>query len=184
MPDPVRDRLRELRRWLARQPRAAVAGGAVALLAAAWFLYVPPWWSAQKARAECLRLQAELADCYRTIQPARSGEMPVLPGADSFQQVLEQLNAIARSHQVQLVELSPGTARPGGPGEPAVAPVELQVEGGYRALGEFLGALAQEPALGVASVRQLSVDRQEQILPRLKARVSVEILMSEASRGA
>lgn len=183
MPDPVKDWKREIRAWLARQPRAAVAGGAVALLLGGWFLYAPTCRSAQKARAQRLRLQAELADAYRTIQPARSGETPDLPSADAFHQVLEQLNGAARAHGVRLIEISPGTARTGGPTEPASVPVELQVEGEYRALGEFLGGLAQEPALGVVSVRQMSVERQEQILPRLKARVSLEILCSEVSHA-
>lgn len=181
MRDAIENWKRQIRGWLTRQPRTALAGGAVFLLAAAWFLYVPPCGAAQKARAECLRLQADLSDCYRTIQPARSGETPLLPEAGSFHQVLEQLNSMARSHQVQLAEVSPGTARPGSSAGLTVIPVDLRVEGEYRALGEFLGGLTQGPSLGVVSVRQLSLDRQEQILPRLRGRVSLEILLREVS---
>lgn len=178
------ERLRILKESLAKQPRLFLAGGAAALLVAGWLLYVPPLGAIRKASREYLSLKAEVEEARRVIAPLREGGLFILPTNDEIPSLLEDLNDVARSRQIQLLEVSPQPARPGGGEGFVLLPVELRLEGGYRLIGEFLGALRATASLGVVGIQRLSIDREERILPRLRARVSLEFLLSGAVDGS
>ena len=184
MPDPVvqgpTQALRQVWSRLSRQPRILLTGGVVIGFVFLWFLYAPPLAAIRRSGRELHQVKMELADVRRIVEPLRKGQVPPLPGTDTLPTALEQLNALARSHEVQVLQCTPGDLRFGDPAQPAVLPVELLVEGEYRSLGEFLGSLSQAPSLGWASVRRLSFERDERFLPRLRGQLSVEIFLSEA----
>lgn len=184
MPPQVAESVRHVREMLSRQPRIVVAAGALFLLTAGWLLYAPPLAAIRRERARWLGLKNELGEARRIVDPVRRGEIPLLAGADAIPGVLEELSAAARSKQVQFLQLSPASPRPGSSPGLVVLPVEVTMEGSYRSWGEFLGALPGSPSLGGAVVRQISIEREERLLPRLKGRVSLEIFLRGAEGGS
>ncbi len=114
----------------------------------------------------------------------RSGQLHPLPPTDVVPEVLNQFNRLARSHQILISSVTPGAIQPGNSDGLAVLPIEFQVEGGYRSLGEFLGQLSKTPSLEGARVRRMAIDRDEHLLPRLRAQLSIDIFLSEASNGS
>lgn len=176
--------IRHLKGIISRQPRILLAGGFVTVLILGWIVYAPPLTAIRRSQREWLRLKGELSDIHRTVDPIRRGEVPLLPGADTIATVLEQLNATARSKQVQFLQISPGPPRSGNSPELVILPVELTLKGAYRSWGEFLGALSEAPSLRGAFVRQVAIDREEQLLPRLKGHLSLEIFLSEVDNGS
>jgi len=154
------------------------------VLISGWIVYAPPLTAIRRSQGEWLRLKGELSDIHRAVDPIRRGEVPLLPGADATSTVLEQLSALARSKQINCLQISPGTLRPGNSPRLTILPVELVLEGAYRSWGEFLGALSQSPSLRGTFVRQVAIDREERLLPRLKGRLSLEIFLTEAGNGS
>ena len=183
MPPEMIESINQIRKVLSRQPRILLAGGLVTVLILGWIVYAPPLTAIRQSQREWLQLKGELSDIHRTVDPIRRGEVPLLPGADTTSTLLEQLSALARSKQINCLQVSPGTPRPGNSPGLTILPVELVLEGAYRSWGEFLGALSESPFLRGAFVRQVAIDREERLLPRLKGRLSLEIFLSEAESG-
>ena len=174
----------ELKSWGKRRPRIMRTAAAALALVLAWGVYLSPLASIRKISLECNRLQRELIQGRHWIEPYRRGELPHLPPAGSVSAVMEHLNQLARQHQVQFLEISPGVLRAGDPKELQILPVELYLQGEYKPLGEFIGELDRTPALGGVTVRRFSIDREERLLPRLRARLSIELFLSGITDGS
>lgn len=181
----------EITRWLdraqalaARHPRAAVAGTAAAALVVGWLLYVPPWLAVQRESRQWRQLKAATEEARRPIEQLRRHAVPDVPAMSAAPEALARLQAAARAHHLQVVQVTPGPPRPAETPELAWLPVEIQIVGGYRALGEFLGALRQTPGVGTALVRGLHVDRDERLLPDLRAQVSLELAVRGGAHGS
>jgi len=168
-----------LRSWVNRQPRISLAAGALAVLLLCWALYVPPLLAIRQADAKWNQLRAEVEESRRLMDGVRAGEIRLLPAQQDLPQVLMVLQAQARDCRVNLLEISPGRADFTDPARPAFLPVEMRVEGEYQAIGEFLGKLREDPALGVVTVRSMRMGREERLLPRLRAQLSVEIALRQ-----
>lgn len=183
MPPQMIESMRHVQGVLSRQPRIVLTGGFLAAVILGWVIYAPPITAIRRSHGEWSRLKDELSDIRKTVDPIRQGKIPLLPVADTTPSVLEQLNAAARSKQIQFLQVSPGAPRPGNSPGLVILPVELTLEGAYRSWGEFLGALPQSPSLRGAFVRQIAIDREERLLPRLKGRISLEIFLSGVESG-
>lgn len=164
--------------WIRRQPRAAIGVGLGLFLLLLWVLYVPTWGSIRVIQGEREALQSEMENAWRVLEQMRDSSIPLLPSVSKSSEALTALQDLAESHEVQFLSVSPGNPREGSAGEPVWLPVELQVEGGYRSIGNFLGDLHRGRA-GVARVRQLRIGRDEQLLPRLRATLSLELAFGE-----
>ena len=167
-----------LRGWAARQPKVSLAAGALAALLLGWALYVPPFLAIRQATVRWNGLKAEVEESRRLMDSVRAGEVRLLPAQRDFPQVLQVLQAGARDCHVNLLEISPGKAEFLDPARPALLPVQMQLEGEYRAIAEFLGKLREDPAFGVITVRSMRLGREERLLPRLRAQLSIEIALS------
>ena len=104
-------------------------------------------------------------------------------GGQSMARVLDALNQQAQAHQLQVVAVQPRAA---GTSEGKVSagratlramPLELQVSGRYRQIGEFLGGLAEAPFL--AEVRALRVSSSEHAQV-LDGRIDLVVYLEEA----
>ena len=175
---------RQLRNLLGRQARLIFVGTGVFFLCVAWILYAPLLRDIRRISREWRTLQIEQADARRVVEQLRSGQIHSLPRTDVLPEVLNRLNNLARSHQIQFLAVTPGSLRSGDPPGLAIFPIELQMEGGYQSIGEFLGDLERTASLGGTHVRQLTIERDEHLLPRLRAQLSMEIILSEGSSGS
>ncbi len=119
-------------------------------------------------------LRSEMEEAWRLLEQMRNSPIPLLPSVSKSSEALSALQGLAESHQVQFLSVSPGTPREGSAEEPVWLPVELQLEGGYRSIGSFLGDLHRGSA-GVVRVRQFRIGRDERLLPRLRATLSLEL---------
>ena len=182
MPPQILETIRQSKEAISREPKILVAAAAAGLLCAGWLLYIPPLGAIRRTKEEWRQLKEEVTASRQILAPVRKGEALPPVDLDQLPTVLEELHALARSHQVEFTAVSPGAARPGTPGL-MVIPVELQAEAGYRSLGEFLGELKRTSSLGGAFVRRLTIDREERLLPRLRARISMELVLSHVSDG-
>lgn len=173
----VKEWIPTLKILMARQPRFALIAAAGLLGVAGWVLYMPP-------AADLQRLGRE----WRVLKSAREEErllsdrfyrekVGLIPDRNELSKILEALHEKARQHQVEILSVSPGAIPSPGKWEPAFCPVELQLEGEYRALGKFLGELQDPSHRGWISIRRLQIGREEGILPRLRAQVSMEIAL-------
>lgn len=173
--------------------RAAVIAAAAALVAA---LAYPPLLRGLAHRQQRLaELTASIAEARQAAdqqmdqlrQLERAAHqfallMRRVGGGQSMARVLDALTQQAQTHQLQIVAVQPraaGTAdnrlRLGRTTLRAV-PLELQVSGRYRQIGEFLGGLAEAPFL--AEVRELRVSsaEHEQVLT---GRVDLVVYLAE-----
>ena len=172
-----------LRTWLKQQPKTVLASGAAALLVIGWLLYIPPLLAVRRVSAEQARLHAELERDRGVLDFAWRRKIQPLPGTRTMTRVLEQLHAHARKQGVEVLVLTPGSGSAAGPDAPTLLPVELQVEGEYKALGLFLGSLRQHPELGVVTLRRLRLAREERILPRLRAQMVLEVALGKGKES-
>ncbi len=175
--------IQQVESTLRGQPRLVLIGGIVLLCLVGGLLYVPRVMLLQKTLPEWRHLKAELTDARQLLNQLHDGEIPALPDGDQLSTVLAGLNALARDHQVQFLEVTPAAPASGGPPDLMVVPVELQAEGTYRSLGEFLGALRQTATIGAAFVRRIQMERDERILPRVHARLSIELTLCPSSNN-
>ncbi|MBI1953912.1 MAG: type 4a pilus biogenesis protein PilO [Candidatus Omnitrophica bacterium] len=177
MAGPLLEAVRKKPKWLG--PLAAL--GLIVIL---WSLYAVPLGRIRKLQAGLLPLKEQVARAQEVIQRARQVNLAALPAADALPQVLEELNALARQHEVQLVKTAPQPTRPAESRGLVILPLELQVEAEYRNLGEFLGALRRAPGLGVPLTRRIALGREERLLPRLTATLTIDLILSEAPGGS
>lgn len=171
-----------LRAWLAGKPRTFVAGAAGLALLLGWVLYAPSWISIQRLRRERDALRSELDSSRGLVAQARAGSaQPLLPVGQA-PEVLARLEELAGKHGLKFLEISPGKPRAEEPGQAVYLPVDLQIEGAYRPLGEFLGELRGAQALATpVLVREVHLARDERMLPNLRARVSLELALTEGA---
>ena len=172
-----------LQKWAMRQPRMVLVAGALALLLLIWALYIPPVYAIRRLGQQWDHLKAELEQDRQVLDTAQRRRILPLPSIEALPRVLEQLHAQARKSKVAILSVSPAKASPAGSNEPMILPVELQVEGEYRALGQFLGSLRSQPLLGVVTVRQVGMGREERFLPRLRAQLSIEMALGSGTDG-
>ena len=170
-----------LRGWVGRQPKLSLVAGGVALLLLCWAVYIPPLMGIRRVGTRWSRLKSEMSETRRLTDLVRRGEMRLLPSQNQLPELLKELHVQARECRVNLLEITPGRAEFADPAKPALLPVQLHLEGDYRAIGEFLGKLQEEPSLGVVTVRSLRLSREEQLMPRLRAQLSIEIALKEGS---
>lgn len=164
-------------------PSAVSALGAVGLLLLLWFIYVPALAAIRRSHNEWDELKTEIGRSRRIVDSFRQGSLPSPPPLEMLPAVLENLNALAGSNQIRFLQVIPGNARAGESAEVTILPIELYLEGNYRSIGEFLGSLGQTPSVGGALVRRMSIEREERLLPRLRARLSIELILSGVSDG-
>lgn len=173
-----------LRAWTTRQPKLSLAAGALALVLLGWALYMPSCMAIRRDSRRCASLKAEMDQTQGLLDLVRRGEIRPLPSQETLPELLKQVHVQAKKFQVGILSISPGRSDAADPSQPILLPVELQVEGEYRAIGQFLGALRGEPSLGMVTVRRFQMDRDEHLLPRLRAQLSIELaLKQEASDG-
>lgn len=164
------------RQLQALKQRPALGGtvGAVTLLVLLWGVYGPPLAAIQRGSQTWQRLRGEIDEARRVGDRIRQETVPPLPALDTLPTVLSALSAVARDHHIQLVTVTPAPARAPDANGMVLVPIELDAVGEYRALGEWLEAVGHTPTLGVAMVRRVAMDRDESLLPRLRAHASID----------
>lgn len=170
-----------LRGWMGRQPKISLVGGGMALLLICWGVYAPQWMAIRRMGTRWSQLKSEMIETRRLMDRVRRGEMRLLQSQQQLPELLKQLHVQARECQVKLLEITPGRVEFPDPSKPALLPVQLRLEGGFRSIAEFLGRLRKEPSLGVITVRTLRLNREEQMMPRLRAQLSIEIALGAGS---
>lgn len=180
MSHPVSSPRDSLRAAFLKQPKILLSGALAAGGLVVWLLYVPAYAVVRRADGECRRLKMEVAHARGILDQVGEGKIWPLPSVEAMPMVLSQLSAAARLHEVQILECTPAPVRSASEGF-VIQPVELQVEGEYRSLGEFLGALRGNPSFGAVCIRRIKIAREEQLLPRLKARLSLEAALDQNS---
>lgn len=163
--------------FLARQPRSAWIAAAVVLLTVGWFLYVPPAMDLQRLSRQWDELKLKQGETRRLLDRYYREKIGLIPEEGRLPGLLEILQEKARRHHLEVSAVSPGTIPDHAAGAPAFCPLELQLEGEYRELGGFLGECRDSARLGWISVRRIRIGREEGILPRLRAQVSMEIAL-------
>ena len=163
--------------FLARQPRSVWMAVGGVLLAVVWLLYVPPVMNLQQLGRQWDGLKSKREETRRLLDRYYQEKVGFIPEESRLPDLLEILHEKARRHHVEVLAVSPGTIPDHASGEPAFCPLELQLEGEYQALGEFLGELRDPSRLGWVSVRRIRIGREEGLLPRLRAQISMEIAL-------
>lgn len=175
------------------EPQRAAAIAAGAALAAA-LVYPPLWRSIANSHRRLAELQGHITEAQRftaeepsrvrRLEQAKQQLAPLarrISQGQSMARVLETLNARAQAHQLQVVAVQPrAAAAHTTAGSLALrdVPLELQVSGRYRQIGEFLGALAETPFL--AEVRALTLASPGDA-PALEARIAMVVYVEEPS---
>lgn len=170
-----------MRAWIVRQPKVSMAAGAVAGLLLCWAVYLP---LCLAIRSESLRrngLRTEMVQARDLLDLVRQGKVRSLPAQQSLPDLLAQLHVQAKKFQVNILGISPGKADTGSPDRPILLPIELQLEGEYRSIGQFLGSLRAEPSLGMVTVRHLHIGREDRLLPRLHAQLSIDLALQQGA---
>lgn len=189
-----RRRLNSLAWWqrLGETQRAAAIAAGAALVAV--LVYPPLWRGIANSRQRLTELQRNITEAqgFTAEESARArrlerAKQQLAPWArrvghgQSMARVLETLNARAQAHQLQVVAVQPrAVAAHTAAGRLALreVPLELQVSGQYRQIGEFLGTLADAPFL--ADVRELSLSSPGDA-QALEARIAIVVYMEEQS---
>ncbi len=181
-PLKFREWLSAFRAWAVQQPRAVWVGTAVALLILGWVLYGPAIAQVQRLNKERSALTASLKEAEAVLFLFRRGQARVLAGLKRAPEVFSQMEALARTCEIRFLEISPGQPHSSEAGQPVLLPVEIHLEGGYRELGKFLGSLREfEPT--IVLVRGIHIGREEQMLPQLRTRLSLELAFSQDAHG-
>lgn len=158
-------------------PRSALAGGAVLLFLVGWMVYGPLTSGIQQLNRERDQLISEREEARRLADRFYGEKIPVIPKAARLPEILETLHEHARRCGVEIRAVSPGPLSDSKTGEPVHCSVELQLEGDYRSLGELLTDLRDSSEFGWVSIRHLQIAREEGILPRLRAQLSIEVAL-------
>jgi Tfp pilus assembly protein PilO len=176
-----------------RHVQLTMLGGMVAVVAAA--AVIPPWRFVQgrrqawiEARAQILNAKAlearnPSAEAREALQ-RRYDELAARVGAgQSIARIVELLGDQARAESLEVVvqqaKDQQDEEQPAAwPGALSVAPMPLtlQLTGRYRALGEFVGWLAEAPF--VATVDSIRMDKLDPGSPRLKVELRVVVYPS------
>ena len=174
-----------LRTWMTRQPKLSLAAGAAALALLSWAIYAPSFAAIRRDSRRWSSLKTEMGQIQNLLEMARRGEIRPLPSQEELPELLKQLNVEAKRFRVSILSVSPGRADGAGPGQPILLSVELQLDGEFRGIGQFLGALRNEPSLGMVTVRHFQIVRDERLLPRLRVQLAIELaLKQENADGA
>jgi Tfp pilus assembly protein PilO len=148
-----------------------------------WMLYAPPLAQTRRLVKERAQLRERLKEGAEILSRLQASEAPVGARLTHTPEILSQLQALAWKHKVRFLEIAPGQPVSLGGDQPVLLPVEIQLEGEYRALGEFLGSLRTFPPVAVL-VKRIRLSREEQRLPNLRARVSLELAFLSDAHGS
>jgi Tfp pilus assembly protein PilO len=174
-----------------------VATACLLLIVLFRFVYRPMVGKMDEQRAMLQNLQVKIADAKglaerlpiqeAALQQARERYHTLKSRFDNGQSVahiLETLKLQAQNHELTLVAVQPRadetehrlfTLEPGT--TLREMPLTLQLTGGYRQLGEFLGELLNPPLM--AFVRNLTVTKPEAESPPLRADLVLAVYLAE-----
>ena len=173
------------------------AAGGLGLVLLIRFVDVPLIAGIRERRATLKALQVKSADAQALVVELPTQEQALertreqfdvlerrVKTEESMARVLETLSQQAKDHRLELVAVQ-GRAQEGEQRVVSLspeltlheAPLTIQLTGRYRALGEFLAALAQMPFL--ASVQTLKVTRLEATGVQLHAEVVLAVYLGE-----
>lgn len=163
--------------WTAarRQPRLPLLSGAVALCLAVWFLYVPPLVEIQRLNRRWGQIQQTREELRPLLDQYYQSGAGSLPESKQLPHLLEQLHELARQRGVEILSMEPGEIKGSGKEGLALCSVELQLQGEFRALGEFLGSLNNWEHLGAVSLQRVQVSREEGLKPRLRVSAAIDV---------
>lgn len=157
------------------RPRLPLIIGAVAVGLAAWFLYVPGLGEMHRLSRRWGQIRQDRQELRQLLDRYYQSGAGSLPDPEDLSHLLERLHELARNRQVEILTMTQGGIRKEGSGGPASCEVELQLQGEFRALGIFFGALSGWERFGAVSVQRIQIKREEGLLPRLRASAAIEI---------
>ena len=173
----AKDWMPALQSVLARQPKSVVVGGGVLFLLALWLVCVPPFLDIRRLSREWIQVKAQREETRRLMDRFYQMRPDSIPEAKEFPSVLTEIHERAHRQGVEILTVAPGEIKAGVEGQPAVCSVELDLVGQYHQLGEFLGELRDSSVLGVITIRDLGIIREEGILPKLRMHLSIQVAL-------
>lgn len=174
-----REWISALQAILDRQPRLLVVGAVAAAVLFLWVIYIPPSLEIRRLGVQWRSLRSESHQSRQLLEQFYQDGAALLPESGHLPKILEALHEKARQHGARIRVVTPGNAREPVTDGLSVFPVEIQMEGEFRSLGEFLGELKDPAVLGMVVVRRFRISRDEGLLPVLQADLSLEIALRQ-----
>lgn len=169
--------------WVRRNPKPAAAAGLVFLAVVLGGGFLLPAADVQALLRRKQQIQMTVDQATDAVRPARGSEFRELPSAEEAPELFKRFYKLAERYRVRVVEFSPRAVFPGTADQPAVLPIDLQMEAAYSDAGDFIGKLTEDPGMGIVSVRRIDMVPESENSGRLRLSVLVEFcLKTDGSR--
>lgn len=159
---------------------AAIISGIIACVSAIIvFFYLPLAGKIRKNGLECNMLVRQLEAARMDLgafQGAGAGKK--LVNEQGISSVIDAIAREGRNNLLDFKSISQGEILPAEEGH-LVLPVKIEIEGDYRQLGLFFGAL-ENIKDALVSVEEFSIRRDERALPKISASVALIIHLTKA----
>ena len=162
-----------------QNPRLALGAGVIGgvLILAVGYLW--PMVEIQNLVAQKKQMEGTIQQAAAAILPMRGSEIRRIPSAENAPELFKRFYQLAEQHRVRVVEFSPRPISMGTADQPALLPIDLQLEATYSAAGDFLGELMTNSEMGIVSVRRIDMVPDGQNAGRLRLSLSVELCLKK-----
>jgi Tfp pilus assembly protein PilO len=172
----IREWMAALRSWMGHQPNSVRIGLIVGLVGLVWIFYLPSLKDIRWLMRQRAELKSNVEQDRRTLLEFQEVPFKTLAHSHELPEILNRLRMLATEHKVRILAITPQAAKEGYEGLVEMVPVEMELEGGYQNLGEFVGAFTRFPEIPIL-VKRIQIGRQAQRLPNLRMALSLELAL-------
>lgn len=163
--------------WVRRNPKPAAAAGLVFSVLVLAVGYLLPAADIQALLRRKKQIQMTVDQATDAVRPARGSEFRELPLQEDAPELFKRFYRLAERHRVRVVEFSPRVVLPGTADQPALLPIDLQMEAAYSDTGDFIESLTSDRELGAVSVRRIDMVPEGENNGRLRLSLLVEFCL-------
>ncbi len=166
-----------------KNPKPAAAAGLIFSILILVIGYLLPAADIQALLRQKKQIQMTVDQATDAVRPARGSEFRELPLQEETPELFKRFYRLAERHRVRVMEFSPRIVLPGTADQPAVLPIDIQMEAAYSDAGDFIGKLTTDPEMGIVSVRRIDMVPDGENNGQLRLSVVVEFCLKADSNA-
>ena len=148
----------------------------VVLLILIFFVYLPLIQRLKQARSKVILKEKEISELQAQTQILSRKEKKKLPSLKEVSLAIDELSKLGADNKIDFISIDPRQTKTAKSMPYQILPIEMVVEAEYKNLGIFLGSL-ESLKQSLVTLERLEIQRDEKILPRLKARLIVNMYL-------
>jgi len=146
------------------------------MLILVFVVYLPLIQKLRQTKSQVILKEKETSGLLAQTQILSGREKKRLPSLKEVSLAIDELSKLGADQKIDFISIDPRQTKPAKAMSYQILPIDMIVESEYKNLGIFLGSL-ESLKQSMVTLEHLEIQRDEKILPKLKARLTVNLYL-------